>query len=412
MLLAAAMALSLLIVVVYAVARRHHPLAGDAVEYDLQGRFFTQGHFWWSTTPFGVAHASAWKAPLYPLWVGFWYELLGTSPVRVELVQAFLAPLTVVLAWMLVPAAVQPSGRDRVRLRRRRLPARLGVLRPLYPEALAIPMTLVVLLLFLGREPTPKRAAPVGVAVGISLLIRPTSVFLLAGVPRGVDDRHGLEAGHRADGARHRRRGSSSSRRGRFATQSSPTAASSRSRCRTGRSTGRSTPNRQATPTSRGPGARSCAIRRRCSAGLLSTTRRCARSWRRSGSTTSRRIRRRCLRRSTGTASRAFGTSGGRATRWRPFPTRGGRGWRPASGWACTTCSSRWPSPVSISNGEDATWSSPSSPSHSRPRSPSSSSRARATGPPRAAGIVILIMALNQLPPSEHRERLRAALGS
>lgn len=177
-----AMALSFLLVAAYVIVRRHHPLAGDEIEYDLEGRFFTQGHWWWSTTPFGVAHASAWKAPLYPAWTGFWYAILGAHAARVELVQAFLAPLSVLLSWMLA---------------RRLFGARVAVLAAaivavfplawefyglLFPEALAIPMTLAVLLLLLGHEPTRRRVALVGLAVGISVLIRPNGFYLLAAV--------------------------------------------------------------------------------------------------------------------------------------------------------------------------------------------------------------------------------------
>jgi peptidoglycan/LPS O-acetylase OafA/YrhL len=181
-LLVAAMAVSFVVVVAYVVIRRHHPLVRDQLEYDMQGRFFTEGHFWWSTTPFGVAHASAWKAPLYPAWVGFWYEILGTSAFRVELVQAFLAPLTVFLTWLLARRLFNPVTAIVAALVVAVFPLAWEYYGLFFPEALAVPMTMVVLLLFIEREPTPKRAALVGAAVGVSLLIRPTAFFLLAGV--------------------------------------------------------------------------------------------------------------------------------------------------------------------------------------------------------------------------------------
>jgi 4-amino-4-deoxy-L-arabinose transferase-like glycosyltransferase len=52
----------------------------------------------------------------------------------------------------------------------------------LYPEALAVPLVLLVVYLFLGRQPTPKLAIGLGVVSGIGLLVRPTSFFLFAGV--------------------------------------------------------------------------------------------------------------------------------------------------------------------------------------------------------------------------------------
>ena len=101
-LVATAMALTAAIVVAYVALVRPDGLPGDQGEYHSEGIFFTQGKLWWSTLPFGEAHASAWKAPLYPAWVGTIYELFGPSPTKVELVQALvLAPLSVVLAWLL-----------------------------------------------------------------------------------------------------------------------------------------------------------------------------------------------------------------------------------------------------------------------------------------------------------------------
>jgi 4-amino-4-deoxy-L-arabinose transferase-like glycosyltransferase len=52
----------------------------------------------------------------------------------------------------------------------------------LYPEALAIPLTLGLLLLLLTREPTRRRATGFGLLLGVTLLVRPTSEFILLGV--------------------------------------------------------------------------------------------------------------------------------------------------------------------------------------------------------------------------------------
>lgn len=111
LLLIAAMAASALLVIVYAIARQHEPLVGDQPEYDSEGRFFTSGHPWWSTIPFGVAHASAWKAPLYPAWVGVMYAMLGAHHVAVGVFQGLvLAPLTVFLTWLLAPRIEYPGA--------------------------------------------------------------------------------------------------------------------------------------------------------------------------------------------------------------------------------------------------------------------------------------------------------------
>lgn len=101
LILGGAMAASFLLVVAYVLASHPNGLAGDQLEYHQEGIFFTEGRLWWSTTPFGVAHASAWKAPLYPAWVGLWYEIFGARPTALGLVQALLAPLTVALTFLL-----------------------------------------------------------------------------------------------------------------------------------------------------------------------------------------------------------------------------------------------------------------------------------------------------------------------
>jgi 4-amino-4-deoxy-L-arabinose transferase-like glycosyltransferase len=175
-------ALSFLIVVIYAIVTKPNGLAGDQHDYDVYGRLFSQGHLWWSTAPFGSPHATAWKAPGYPAWVGVWYTLLGSSAFRVELVQALLAPLTVLLAWLLARRVVGPGAGILVAAITAVLPFVWEFFGLLYPEALAIPLTLMALLAFLDHAPTPARAAGVGALVGVNVLVRPTAVFLLAGV--------------------------------------------------------------------------------------------------------------------------------------------------------------------------------------------------------------------------------------
>ena len=52
----------------------------------------------------------------------------------------------------------------------------------LYTEAFAIPLTLVVLLIYLDRPPTRSIAIATGIAMGILLMVRPTSFFIFAGI--------------------------------------------------------------------------------------------------------------------------------------------------------------------------------------------------------------------------------------
>jgi 4-amino-4-deoxy-L-arabinose transferase-like glycosyltransferase len=182
LMLAGAMLLGFACVALYVLSNRYHPLIGDMPEYDLQGRLFTEGKAWWSTTPFGVEHPTAWKAPGYPLWVGFWYSLLGVNATRIELVQAFLSPLTVLVVWMLARRLFTPRVAIASAFVVALFPLAWEYYGLLYPEALAVPLTALALLLFLGREPSVGRSAAVGAVIGACMLVRPTSGFLFAGV--------------------------------------------------------------------------------------------------------------------------------------------------------------------------------------------------------------------------------------
>jgi 4-amino-4-deoxy-L-arabinose transferase-like glycosyltransferase len=177
-----AIAVGLLVRVVFIVLTRHAPLRGDEIEYDEDGGLLAHGRWFWSIAPYGVAHASAWKAPGYVLWVGVWYALVGDHPVRLELVQALLCgPASIWLTYV---------------LGRRLFGARVGLaaafvfaLYPfawqyevrLYSESIATPLTVLALILVLEREASVRRAAAAGALLGAILLIRPTSLYLLPG---------------------------------------------------------------------------------------------------------------------------------------------------------------------------------------------------------------------------------------
>lgn len=177
--LATAMALSFALVIVYVLATMPNGLAGDQLEYHREGVLFTEGKLWWATAPFGVAHPSAWKTPIYPAWVGLWYEILGAKPALVGAVQALLAPLSVLLTWVLAKRLFDPRTALLAACVVAVFPLAWEFYGLLYSEALAVPLTLGVLLLFLGRgAPSRARAAGVGAAIGIALLVRPSSGFL------------------------------------------------------------------------------------------------------------------------------------------------------------------------------------------------------------------------------------------
>ena len=94
----------------------------------------------------------------------------------------------------------------------------------LYPEALAVPAALLLYLLFLERPPTARLAIAVGVVAGVGLLIRPSSVFVFAGILAAWVLAAGWRRGSCVHRARRRRSRRSRCCRGRSATTWSPTA--------------------------------------------------------------------------------------------------------------------------------------------------------------------------------------------
>lgn len=181
--LAGIMLVGLAIRVAYVLLTLDQPLRGDAPEYHLQGSFLADGKWFWSTTPYGIEHPSLWKAPGYVLWVGGWYALRGApDPDVVRLAQAFIGPLVIGLTFLIGRRLFSPA----VGLAAAGVVAiypftwQFEVL--LYSEALALPLTLLVLLLVLDREPSLGRAVVVGALMGAGLLLRPSAVFLFGGI--------------------------------------------------------------------------------------------------------------------------------------------------------------------------------------------------------------------------------------
>ncbi|MFL5913794.1 MAG: ArnT family glycosyltransferase [Gaiellaceae bacterium] len=164
---------------VFVLAFRNHTLFGDEIEYDVEGRFIAHGHWFWSTTPSGIPHASIWKAPGYPAFVGVLYSILGTSANRVVAVQTLLGPVTIVLTWLLARRLFSP-----------RVAIAAAAIVAVYPfawqfetrlaaESIVTPFTLVLLLLVLERRPGWRGAAVFGALLGLMLLIRPSALYFV-----------------------------------------------------------------------------------------------------------------------------------------------------------------------------------------------------------------------------------------
>jgi 4-amino-4-deoxy-L-arabinose transferase-like glycosyltransferase len=178
----AAVGLGVVVRVAYALATHDQPLAGDELEYHQQGVFFTHGHWWWSTTPFGVAHPSLGKAPVYPLWVGALYSVGGIHPGWVKGVQVVFGVAVIVLTWLLARRLFGPRAATAAAFLVAVYPMAFQFEELLYSEAIATPLLLAVLLLAWTRVPTARRAALTGAVLGVAMLTRPSFAVLGAGI--------------------------------------------------------------------------------------------------------------------------------------------------------------------------------------------------------------------------------------
>lgn len=178
-LLACAIGLGLGIRLAYVLLTQHYRLRGDAPEYDFEGWMIAHGHFFWTRLPFGVLHASAWKAPGYPAWVGFWYTLLGHDPLALRLVQVLIGAVTIGLTWLLARRLFGPRVALAAAFLVAVYPLAWQYEQLLYPESLATPLTLLALIVLFTRPPSKRGSVIFGVVLGCLTLVRPTSLFML-----------------------------------------------------------------------------------------------------------------------------------------------------------------------------------------------------------------------------------------
>ncbi|HEV2723965.1 MAG TPA: glycosyltransferase family 39 protein [Thermoleophilaceae bacterium] len=182
-LLLAAIAAGLAVRVAYVLATHDHTLAGDEPEYYLEGLRATEGKWFWTDRPFDIPHPGMWKSPGYPAWVSAVYLVLGVGVGKLLLLQTvLLGPVVILLLWLLARRLFDSRVAGAA--------AFVGALYPhmwqwegrLYPEALALPLGILLLLLVLERVPAPGLAVVVGAVMAASLLVRPTAFFFLPGV--------------------------------------------------------------------------------------------------------------------------------------------------------------------------------------------------------------------------------------
>ena len=195
-LLGAAIALGLIARVVYVLVTWDHTLAGDEPEYHMEAAYLADGKWFWSDTPYGIPHPTAWKTPGYPLFVGILYAVGGKNPDAVMLLQVLVfGPLTITLTWLLGRRLFGPAVGTAA--------AFVAALHPfvwqfearLFAEALAVPLTLGILLLILDRRPPMRDVAIAGALAGVLILVKPSALTILAALVAAVLVGWGLRQG-------------------------------------------------------------------------------------------------------------------------------------------------------------------------------------------------------------------------
>ncbi len=163
----------------YVLASRHVQLGGDEPYYDQAAILQHQGKWFWGNAPYGTPHETLQKAPIYPLWVGTLYTLLGEDPDRVRLVQAIVSVLTIGLGWLLGRRLLGPRAGIAAAFVLAVYPNAWQFDVRLFPEAVATPLTVALLLVVLTCCATPRMAALAGALLGLNLLVRPSAVLFV-----------------------------------------------------------------------------------------------------------------------------------------------------------------------------------------------------------------------------------------
>lgn len=180
-LLITVMAAGLALRIAFVLLTDGHDLGADETEHHVEAKFIAEGKWFWTTSPYGVAHESFFRAPLYPVWLGLIYTVFGVGILKALLLQCLLGPVTIFLTWIL-GARLFTRGHVAIAA------AAIVAVYPnawqwetrLFSESLATPLTIVVLIAVLTRPPTLARAAAVGGLMGVSLLLRPSALLLFA----------------------------------------------------------------------------------------------------------------------------------------------------------------------------------------------------------------------------------------
>lgn len=169
-----------------ALATRNARLGADPTDYDRLGRLLAAGKGFGPALLSPSGGPTAFRPPLYPLFLGAVYKLTGGSIFAARLVQAALGAVSVVLIWLI--------ARRLFNLRVANASAALAALYPplvmateaLMSESIFVPIMLAAILAALVARDDGGRAIRwallAGVFAGLGLLARPNSLAMLPAI--------------------------------------------------------------------------------------------------------------------------------------------------------------------------------------------------------------------------------------
>jgi hypothetical protein len=168
------------------MATRHLLLSNDPMDYDRLGRLLADGRGFGASILSPSGGPTAFRPPLYPLFLGAVYKVTGGSMLAARLVQALLGAVAVLLVWLIARrlfdrrAALVAAGVAAV------YPPLIVTSAALMSEAIFVPLMLGAMLTALrardgGRHAT-WWAVATGALVGLGLLARPNSLALLPAI--------------------------------------------------------------------------------------------------------------------------------------------------------------------------------------------------------------------------------------
>lgn len=165
------------------MATRQLALSGDPFDYDRLGRLLAAGQGFGESVLSPSGGPTAFRAPLYPLFLGGVYEVTDGSMLAARLLQALLGAVAVVLLWFVSQRLFGRAAAFVAACVAAVFPPLVVTGAALMSEAIFVPIMLGALLCaLLAREAGPRAtrwAILAGVLVGLGLLTRPNSLAVV-----------------------------------------------------------------------------------------------------------------------------------------------------------------------------------------------------------------------------------------